>query len=409
MSLALKFRPQSLSEILGQYELVGLFKQFIAKEKLPHSIFFGPAGCGKTTFARAVAKDFGLDFYELDGGNFKLEELRKILQRYENSLYKPLIFVDEIHRLSKTQQEMLLIPLENEHCILIGASTENPYFVLSSGIRSRSMLFEFKPLQNEDLQILLERVQNKLEFKMSEEAKDYALLISGGDARALLNVLEFALVLDEKEISLRTLQSLKNKAYTQGVSSKDTHYLLASAMIKSLRGSDIDASLYYLARLIDAGESADFIARRMVIFASEDIGNADANALIIATSTLTAVKNIGYPEARIILAQCAVYLASALKSNSSYEAINLALNYVKNNAPLPVPPYLDNNNPAKKYYLYPHDFGGFVPQKYLAKNLRFYESKDIGGEKILRENLENFKKNCQKAKAERNLKEQGKA
>ncbi|EAH5546060.1 replication-associated recombination protein A [Campylobacter upsaliensis] len=391
MSLALTFRPNNLDEILGQYELVEVFKKFIAMQKLPHSLFFGVAGSGKTSFARAVAKEFGLDFYEFDGGNFKLEELRKILENYKNSLYKPLIFIDEIHRLSKTQQEMLLIPMENYRLILIGASTENPYFVLSQGIRSRSMLFHFKALGVEELELLLKKVQKNLNFTLDDDAKDF--LLKSGDARSMLNLIEFALVLEQKHINLKNLKKLRNTANSEGVSSKDTHYLLASALIKSLRGSDVDAALYYLARLIDGGESADFIARRLVIFASEDIGNADSKALILATSTLEAVKNIGYPEARIILAQCVIYLASAMKSNSSYKAINEALHFVRNNPPLPIPAYLNNNAPQSKDYLYPHDFGGYVEQKYLSQALKFYYSKGIGEEKILLENLRKLKSN----------------
>ncbi|WP_270961553.1 replication-associated recombination protein A [Campylobacter upsaliensis] len=391
MSLALTFRPNNLDEILGQYELVEVFKKFIAMQKLPHSLFFGVAGSGKTSFARAVAKEFGLDFYEFDGGNFKLEELRKILENYKNSLYKPLIFIDEIHRLSKTQQEMLLIPMENYRLILIGASTENPYFVLSQGIRSRSMLFHFKALGVEELELLLKKVQKNLNFTLDDDAKDF--LLKSGDARSMLNLIEFVLVLEQKHINLKNLKKLRNTTNSEGVSSKDTHYLLASALIKSLRGSDADAALYYLARLIDGGESADFIARRLVIFASEDIGNADSKALILATSTLEAVKNIGYPEARIILAQCVIYLASAMKSNSSYKAINEALHFVRNNPPLPIPAYLSNNAPQSKDYLYPHDFGGYVEQKYLSQALKFYYSKGIGEEKILLENLRKLKSN----------------
>ncbi|ELD4953931.1 replication-associated recombination protein A [Campylobacter upsaliensis] len=391
MSLALTFRPNNLDEILGQYELVEVFKKFIAMQKLPHSLFFGVAGSGKTSFARAVAKEFGLDFYEFDGGNFKLEELRKILENYKNSLYKPLIFIDEIHRLSKTQQEMLLIPMENYRLILIGASTENPYFVLSQGIRSRSMLFHFKALGVKELELLLKKVQKNLNFTLDDDAKDF--LLKSSDARSMLNLIEFALVLEQKHINLKNLKKLRNTANSEGVSSKDTHYLLASALIKSLRGSDVDAALYYLARLIDGGESADFIARRLVIFASEDIGNADSKALILATSTLEAVKNIGYPEARIILAQCVIYLASAMKSNSSYKAINEALHFVRNNPPLPIPAYLNNNAPQSKDYLYPHDFGGYVEQKYLSQALKFYYSKGIGEEKILLENLRKLKSN----------------
>ena len=246
------------------------------------------------------------------------------------------------------------------------------------------MLFEFKPLDSHDFQRLLTCVSDEIKFDINDEAKEYLFKSSGGDARSFLNLLEFALNLDTN-ITLENLKILRANAVSEGVSEDDTHYHLASAFIKSLRGSDENAVIYYLARLIDAGESADFIARRMVIFASEDIGNANPNALNLATSTLTAVSKIGYPEARIILSQCAVYLAHSPKSNSSYLAINSALKYVKNEQPLKIPPYLVNTDPQIKNYLYPHDFGGWVEQKYLEKPLKFYESKGIGFEKTLDE------------------------
>ena len=383
-AFALRFRPKKLDDICGQSDIVAVFKKFIANEKISHSIFYGLAGCGKTSFARAVAAEMSYDFYEFDGGNLKVEEFRKILKSYENALNKPLFFIDEIHRLSKTQQEALLIPMENYRAIIIGASTENPFFTLSSGIRSRSMLFEFKPLNSHDFERLLTRVSDEIKFDISDEAKEYLFKSSGGDARSFLNLLEFALSLGTN-ITLENLKILRANAVSEGVSEDDTHYHLASAFIKSLRGSDENAVIYYLARLIDAGESADFIARRMVIFASEDSGNANPNALNLVTSTLTAVSKIGYPEARIILSQCAVYLAHSPKSNSSYLAINSALKYVKNEQPLKIPPYLVNTDPQIKNYLYPHDFGGWVEQKYLEKPLKFYESKGIGFEKTLDE------------------------
>ncbi|MBR4141414.1 MAG: replication-associated recombination protein A, partial [Campylobacter sp.] len=366
MNLALKFRPKKLSQILGQRHIIEVFAKFIANKTIPHSIFFGNAGSGKTTLARVIASELNYDFYELDATSLKVEEIRKILARYENSLYKPLMFIDEIHRLSKTQQEVLLIPMENYRAVIIGATTENPQFVLSSGIRSRCLLFEFKPLEFGDLENLLERAKNELNFEISDEAKKYLIHSSGGDARSMLNLLEFALLID-KNISLETLKTLRANAVNEGVSSDDTHYALASAMIKSLRGSDSDAAIYYIARLIDAGESADFIARRMVILASEDIGNANPNALNVAVNTLLAVSKIGLPEARIILAQCAVYLAHSPKSNSSYNAINSALEFVKNEPKLQIPRYLINSDTKIKDYLYPHDLGGWVEQKYLSK------------------------------------------
>ena len=390
MNLALKFRPKKLNEILGQRHIVEVFAKFVKNKTIPHSIFFGNAGSGKTTLARVVASELGYDFYELDATSLKVEEIRKILARYENSLYKPLMFIDEIHRLSKTQQEVLLIPMENYRAIIIGATTENPQFVLSSGIRSRCLLFEFKPLCDDDLKILLNRIQESLEFTICDEAKDYLIRSSGGDARSMLNLLEFALLID-KNISPKTLKTLRANGVNEGVSSDDTHYALASAFIKSLRGSDADAAVYYLARLIDAGESADFIARRMVILASEDIGNANPNALNVAVNTLLAVSKIGLPEARIILAQCAVYLAHSPKSNSSYNAINSALEFVKNEQKLEIPRYLINSDTKIKDYLYPHDFGGWVEQKYLSKPVKFYESNSIGFEKTLDEWLKKIK------------------
>ncbi|MBR2157133.1 MAG: replication-associated recombination protein A [Campylobacter sp.] len=377
MNLALKFRPKKLSQILGQRHIIEVFAKFIANKTIPHSIFFGNAGSGKTTLAKVVADELNYDFYELDATSLKVEEIRKILARYENSLYKPLMFIDEIHRLSKTQQKVLLIPMENYRAVIIGATTENPQFVLSSGIRSRCLLFEFKPLEFGDLENLLERAKNELNFEISDEAKKYLIHSSGGDARSMLNLLEFALLID-KNISLETLKTLRANAVNEGVSSDDTHYALASAMIKSLRGSDSDAAIYY-------------IARRMVILASEDIGNANPNALNVAVNTLLAVSKIGLPEARIILAQCAVYLAQSPKSNSSYNAINSALEFVKNEPKLEIPRYLINSDTKIKDYLYPHDFGGWVEQKYLSKSVKFYESNSIGFEKTLDEWLKKIK------------------
>ncbi|MBP3223746.1 MAG: replication-associated recombination protein A [Campylobacter sp.] len=389
-SLALKFRPKSLNEILGQKKIVELFKKFIASGKIPHSIFFGVAGCGKTTMARVLASELNYDFYELDATSLKVEDIRKILSAHSGVLAKPLIFIDEIHRLSKTQQEVLLIPMENYEAIIIGATTENPQFVISSGIRSRSMIFEFEPLGAQEMSELFERVQGELGFACDDDAREYLIHTSAGDGRSLLNLLEFAILADSK-ISLDTLKTLRASAVAQGVSSDDTHYELASAMIKSLRGSDADAALYYVARLIEAGESADFIARRMVILASEDIGNANPNALNMAVNTLLAVSKIGYPEARIILGQCAVYLAHSPKSNSAYNAINEALKFVREGEILPTPRHLINSDKEIANYLYPHDFGGWVEQEYTSARVKFYHSKQIGFEKTLDEWLKKIK------------------
>lgn len=390
MAYALTYRPKNLDEVFGQEHLTSEnspFRVLLEKNSMPHSMFFGPAGSGKTTLAKIVSRVLDVPFYELDATSLKVEEFRKIFKLHQHSLAKPVIFVDEVHRLSRTQQEVLLLPMENHEAIIIGASTENPYHVLSSGIRSRSMLFEFHSLDDNALEKILLHVKKKEGFSIDDDAKKYLIHSSSGDARAMLNLLEYCLHVSEN-VSIDILKNLRPHALKDGVSSKDTHYNLISAFIKSLRGSDIDACIYYLARMIDGGESADFLARRMVIFASEDIGNANPNALNLASSTLNAVSSIGYPEARIILAQCAVYLASCPKSNSSYKAINNALLHVKQNPPLNVPKHL--KNPSDEY-LYPHDFGGYVEQKYLQKPLRFYQSNHIGFEKTLDEWIEKIK------------------
>ena len=382
MNLSVKFRPNKIEQMVGHDDIREIFAKFIENKNIPHSLFFGSAGSGKTTMAKIIAKQMEYEFFELDGANLKSEDIRKIIAKFEGSFYLPLIFIDEFHRLSKTQQETLLIPMEEKKCIIIGATTENPKFTVSSGIRSRMMIFEFKPLSYDDLEKLLNDIQKSIYFQINQEAKEYLISSSSGDARSMLNLLEYALNID-KNIALKTLKTLRCSSFGEGSSSKDTHYNLISAMIKSLRGSDVDAAIYYLARLIAAGEEPEFLARRMVIFASEDIGNANPNALNIATNTMLAVSKIGYPEARIILSQCAVYLANSPKSNSSYKAINLALDYIAKNPALPVPPYLINTNPAKKDYLYPHDFGGWVEQKYMLKDLKFYHSNGIGFEQTL--------------------------
>jgi putative ATPase len=271
--------------------------------------------------------------------------------------------------------------MENYEAIIIGASTENPFFTLTSAIRSRSFLYEFKAFTKEDMTKVLDKAIANTQITINKEAREYLILSSSGDARAMLNLLNFAIKID-LDVKHETLKELRVNVIGDGVSSKDTHYDLASAMIKSLRGSDVDAALYYLARLIDGGESVEFITRRLVIFASEDIGNANPNALNLAVSTMLATSKIGYPESRIILGQCVVYLASCPKSNSAYVGINKALNEVKNGKILDIPKHLDSQHVG---YLYPHDFGGWVKQEYLTKPLRVYESSNVGYEKTLNE------------------------
>ncbi|MCW8837176.1 MAG: replication-associated recombination protein A [Thiovulaceae bacterium] len=370
-------RPNNFDDLVGQEHLSSTdapLRKLCENNALGHSFFFGPAGCGKTSIARIIAKTLDMPFYEFNATSIKIEQLRKIFEQYKNALQKPLIFVDEVHRLAKNQQEVLLPMMENNSILLIGASTENPFFSLTSAIRSRSMLFELYPINNDSLYKLLEK--SLKDITIDADAKEYLVASSGGDARAMLKLLEFTSNLD-KHITLKNLKSLRPNALSAGSSEAGVHYDLASALIKSIRGSDADAAIYYLARLIDGGESADFIARRLVILASEDVGNANPQALTLCTSCLTTVKNIGYPEARIPLAQAVIYLCASPKSNSAYMAINKAQQMINNGVMLDIPKNITQRNEG---YLYPHDFGGYVEQEYLSKKLNLVELKDIGFE-----------------------------
>ena len=594
--LATLLRPQTLDDFLGQSHLLHknapLYRAIAAKQ-MPHCFFYGPPGTGKTTLTRLIAKNLGDVFLPFNATKFKLESLHSALKPYQQSLITPLVFIDEVHRLTKPQQEALLPIMEDRVAIVLGASTENPFYTLTNAIRSRSLLCEFKPLNVQELEELLKRVLEKLgiqkvdssvagdsngdlallggdlalgkhsadlanfgttaipkileeekgakceksatnkkvdssdeafssslradlsawqstqtktqnlestfensaadtqkvdsrenmdyhatatqslamaennaaEVKMdstniqdiskvdssdeaqniSQPAKDsrisketsanaercplfcdekcglqgksqgsylsgsdrsdfsqlphlsrkaestskktitqeacsYLISSSGGDGRAMLNLLEVLALSDH--ITLEDVKSLRPVSLNDGTSEASTHYNLASALIKSIRGSDTNASIYYLARLIAGGENPEFIARRLVILASEDIGNANPNALNLATSTMLSVSKIGYPEARIILAQCVIYLASCPKSNTAYTAINSALEAINQGEILPISPHI---LPHSKTYKYPHNFGGYVEQQYLLKPLKFVNPTQKGFEKTLNE------------------------
>jgi putative ATPase len=384
MSLALKYRPTTLDEVIGQEHLLAkgaVFRTLVEKNSLIHSFFYGPPGCGKTSLARIISKILQRPFFELNATTLKVEELRRIFKTYANALEKPLIFIDEVHRLSKNQQEVLLPFMENHSALIMGASTENPYYSLTSAMRSRSHLFELRYVNNFSLSKHLNTVVFKEVIHIEKEAKAFLVSSSSGDVRAMLNLLESAKALGS-EVTLAQLKSIRPHALQVGSSEADSHYDLASAMIKSIRGSDIDAGIYYLARLVNGGEPAEFIARRLCILASEDIGNANPHALNLASSTLNIVKMIGYPEARISLSQLVIYLASSPKSNSAYLAINNALKAVQDGESYPIPANIKHD---KVNYLYPHDYNGWVEQNYMSTHMKFYESSKIGFEKTLDE------------------------
>ena len=328
-NLALKYRPKTLNEIVGQNKLTTLIDNMIKNSYMPHSFFYGPPGCGKTTICKVISKTLDRPLYELNATTLKVNEIREIIKSHTNTLQKPIIFIDEVHRLSKSQQEVLLPFMEDSLATFLGASTQNPFYSLTSSIRSRSHMFELSKINNGDLKQHLEEVLEKESIEVNSGTKEYLVSSSNGDMRAMLNLLESSSSI-ENPLRLETLKQIRQQNMTEGSSEESSHYELISQLIKNIRGSNIDASLKYLAKLIYGNEPAEYIARRLAIFASEDIGNANPNALNLASSTLNIVKHIGYPEAKISLSQLVVYLVSSPKSRSSYEAINMALKDISN-------------------------------------------------------------------------------
>jgi len=410
--LAERVRPVTLDELLGQQHLVGkgsILRTAIENGKIHSMIFWGPPGTGKTTIANIIAHTLKVPFFQLSAISSGVKDIREVIETAKSEPGS-VLFIDEIHRFNKSQQDALLGTVEKGTITLIGATTENPSFEVNSALLSRCQVYVLKPLEETDLVNLMQTAIDKDEFlkKKKIELNETAALIniSGGDGRKLLNLLEIVcdtsgekVMITDKyvmEVSQRRI-ALYDKAGEQ-------HYDIISAFIKSIRGSDPNAAVYWLARMIEGGEDVKFIARRMVILASEDIGNANPTALVMANATFDAVNKIGNPEARIILSQCAIYLASSPKSNASYAAIDAALAEVRKRGDLSVPLHIRNaptalmkNLDYGKNYEYSHSYeNNFSPQEYLPKEIagtKFYEPGKNAREEELRKFLKNLWKN----------------
>ena len=411
--LAERLRPSSLDDYIGQKHIIGenaVLRRAIESGRVPSMIFWGPPGVGKTTLAYIISKQVQRQFFQLSAVSSGVKEVREVIDRARMAPMAPILFIDEIHRFSTSQQDTLLGAVEKVLVTLIGATTENPSFEVISPLLSRCQVYVLKSLEKEDLEILLAKAVKALEFdfgkKIIVQEPEALMRISGGDGRKLLNAIELVVTtLDDldpeakelvvtNDFTTDTIQSNLVKYDKQG----EMHYDVISAFIKSMRGSDPNAALYYLARMIEAGEDPLFIARRMLILASEDIGNANPNALLLANTCFDAVNKIGWPESRIILSQTVTYLASSPKSNAAVAAIDRAQALVRQTGDLPVPLHL-RNAPTKLMkdlgyhdgYKYAHSFeGNFVDLEYLPEAISgtiLYEPQDNPRERELRNYL----------------------
>lgn len=402
-------RPSSLDDLVGQEHLTGkggVIRKAIDSGNIPSMILWGPPGVGKTTLANIIAHEVKKPFYTLSAVSSGVKEVREVIERARVSP-RSILFIDEIHRFNKSQQDALLGAVEKGIITLIGATTENPSFEVNSALLSRCQVYTLKPLGEEQLLQLVEQAikrDDRLKERNVRIKEHEALLtISGGDGRKLLNLIELISdsVEGDIEVTDRLVMDVAQKHIALYDKSGEQHYDIISAFIKSIRGSDPNAAVYYLARMVEGGEDVKFIARRMLILASEDIGNANPTALVIANNTFQAVTVIGYPEARIILSQCAVYLAASPKSNASYVAIENALSKVRESGDLPVPLSI-RNAPTKlmknlgygKDYKYAHQYeGNFVAAEFLPdaiKGTKFYEPGNNPREEELRKYLRNL-------------------
>ncbi|MEP6712527.1 MAG: replication-associated recombination protein A [Ferruginibacter sp.] len=404
--LAERLRPNTLAALTGQLHLTGkgsILRTAIENGKVPSMILWGSPGVGKTTIAHIIANTLHQPFYQLSAISSGVKEIREIIEA-SRSQQGAILFIDEIHRFNKGQQDALLGAVEKGIITLIGATTENPSFEVNSALLSRCQVYVLKPLDENDLKALLkdaiknDTVLSKRNINLKETSA--LITISGGDARKLLNLLELVtdVMEDDAVITDNAVMEIAQQRIALYDKKGEQHYDIISAFIKSMRGSDPNGAVYWLARMIEAGEDVKFIARRMLIFASEDIGNANPNALLLANSTFQAVNVIGYPESRIILSQCAIYLASSAKSNASYMAINEALDAVKTKGDLPVPLHL-RNAPTKlmkqmdygKNYKYAHNYDtNFIDLQFLPDALEgrtFYTPQKNAREEELRKFL----------------------
>ena len=421
--LASRMRPTTLDEVVGQKHIIGkdkLLYRAIKADKLGSVIFYGPPGTGKTTLAKVIANTTSARFEQINATVAGKKDMEEIVKNAKDSIgmygQKTILFVDEIHRFNKSQQDYLLPFVEDGTITLIGATTENPYFEVNNALLSRSRIFELKPLEKQDIRELVMRAVYDTEKGMgtygadiTDEAADFLADVANGDARAALNAVELGILTTDKSddgkihITIDVAAECIQKRVVRYDHDGDNHYDTISAFIKSMRGSDPDAAVYYLARMLYAGEDVKFIARRIMICASEDVGNADPNALVVAVSAAQAVERIGMPESQIILSQAAAYVATAPKSNAAYMGIAKAMKTVADTRTMPVPAHLQDRHykGAEKLghglgYKYAHDYPNhYVTQQYLPdgmEGMRFYEPSENGDEKKIREHMEFIKR-----------------
>ncbi|TAH68009.1 MAG: replication-associated recombination protein A [Anaerolineaceae bacterium] len=420
--LASRLRPLTLEEVVGQKHIIGkdkLLYRAIKADKISSIIFYGPPGTGKTTLAKVIAGTTSSLFTQINATSSGKKDMEAVIAEAKNNLgmygKRTIMFIDEIHRFNKSQQDYLLPFVEDGTIVLIGATTENPYFEVNSALISRSIIFELKPLDKEDIKILLlravtdeERGLGAYKPKLHEDALEFLADVANGDARSALNAIELGVLTTERSddgyihITIEVASECIQKRALKYDKDGDNHYDTISAFIKSMRGSDPDAAVYYLARMLYAGEEVAFIARRIMICAAEDVGNADPNALVVAVSASLAAERLGMPEAQIILSQAATYVACAPKSNSAVNAIGAAMKVVENERTATIPPYLQDAHykGAEKLghgigYKYAHDYKNhYVKQQYLPDEIKdyvFYIPSDNGYEKTIQEYFKKIK------------------